>query len=365
MQIKELVNSIEEEAPLVYQEPYDNAGLILGDPEERLTGVLITVDVTEDVVDEAIEHGVNFVLAHHPLIFGGLKKITGKNHVERAVIKAIRNNIAVYAAHTNLDKVDTGVNARLCGKLGLENCKILAPEKDILKKLVVFVPESHVDHVRDAIFEAGAGHIGEYDKCSYNLKGKGTFRPSEHTNPYSGEIGKLQFEAETRVETVFPVHKEKQVLKRMQETHPYEEVAYDIYPIDNAYDRVGLGMIGELPKPTDVNEFLQAIKDKLGAGCIRYTTTKNHAFVSKIAVAGGSGSDLLGRAKAAGADVFVTADFKYHQFFDTNSQLVIADIGHYESEQITVEIFSDLIQEKFSMLAVYLSKINTNPVNYI
>ncbi len=365
MQIKELVRVLEAGAPPVYQESYDNSGLIVGNKDAEAAGVLIAVDVTEEVVDEAIDRGCNVIFAHHPLIFKGLKKLNGNNDVERAVIKAIKNDIAIYAAHTNLDKVMGGVNAKLCEKLGLQNCTVLQPEAGLLKKLVVFIPQSHTDQVRNAIFEAGAGHIGEYDKCSYNLEGQGTFRPSEDSNPFSGEIGKLQFEPETRVETVYPIHREQEVLRRMHEAHPYEEVAYDIYPLDNSYDRVGLGMTGDLNEAREVHEFLQDVKAILGVSCIKHTTTANHAFVKRIAVCGGSGSDLIQKAKAAGADVFITADVKYHQFFDAGGDIVIADVGHYESEQVTKEIFYELIHQKFPNFAVYLSNINTNPVNYI
>jgi len=363
MQIKELVNFLERYFPTALQEDYDNSGFQLGDGEEELKGVLACVDVTEDVIDEALKKDANFILSHHPVIFSGLKSLTGKNYVERIVIKALQNNIAIYSAHTNLDNSGKGVNIKLAEKLELKDLQILRPMEDQLVKLVFFVPHENANKVRDAVFEAGAGQIGDYDSCSYNLKGQGTFRAGEGTNPYVGEKGKLHFEDETRVETVFPKHKTNQVLKALFNSHPYEEVAYDLYPINNSYTEEGAGVLGSFSKGMNESDFLNFLKNSLETDCIRHTKflQKN---VKKIAIGGGSSGFLLDDAKKAGADAFISADFKYHHFFDADNAILIADIGHYESEKVTKEIFYEVLTENFHNFAVHFSKINTNPINY-
>lgn len=364
MIVQDICNYIEEIAPLGYQESYDNAGLLVGNPKTELTGGLITLDVTEAVVDEAIAKKCNLVIAHHPIIFGGLKRLTGRNYVERTVIKAIQNNIAIYAAHTNLDNVTGGVNSKICDKLGLKNRKILMPLKDELKKLVVFVPTDHAEKVRNAICEVGAGKIGNYDYCSYNLNGQGTFRGGEDTNPFVGEKGKVHFEDEVRIETIFPKVRQQFILQAMLKEHPYEEVAYDIYPLDNKYHLAGGGMVGYLSEPKDELEFLHELKKIFGLGCIRHTNLLQKK-IKKVAVCGGSGSFMLKQALSARADVFISGDFKYHELFDAEGKILIADIGHYESEQFTKDVFYEILMEKFPKFALCLSEVKTNPVNYL
>lgn len=364
MKIKDITSYLESVAPLAYQESYDNAGLLIGSKDAVVKAVLVTLDITEEVIDEAIAKGANLVIAHHPLIFGGLKKITGANYVERCVIKAIKNDIAIYASHTNLDSVTGGVNSMICEKLGLKNCKILVPLKGELKKLVFFVPVSHAQLVREAIFNAGAGHIGNYDMCSFNLEGKGTFRAGEGANPFVGNVGTMHTEDEVRIETIFPKAIQGNILNAMLKVHPYEEVAYDIYSLENKYNKVGMGMIGELEQEEDTFKFLQKIKSIFNAGMIRHTEICKKK-IKKIAVCGGSGSSFLRDAISAGADLFISGDFKYHQFFDAENKLVIVDIGHFESEQFTKEIFYSLLIKKFSTFAVYFSEKNTNPINYL
>ncbi|WP_167605035.1 Nif3-like dinuclear metal center hexameric protein [Maribellus sediminis] len=361
--IKDISNFLESFAPLRLQESYDNAGLILGDQNSEITNVLITLDVTEDVVEEAIQKKCELIVAHHPIVFSGLKKITGKNYVERTLLKAIKNDVAIYAAHTNLDSVTGGVNGKICEKLGLENCRILQPADGLLKKLVTFVPVDHAEKVRQSVFEAGAGHIGNYDSCSFNIHGQGTFRGDDTTNPYVGKKGEQHYENEIRFETIFPAYIQGQVISALLNAHPYEEVAYDIYPLDNKFDQVGMGMIGTLPEELDETKFLQQLKEIFNTGVIRHTQLQNKK-VKKVAVCGGSGSFLLNRAIAAGADLFVTGDFKYHQFFDAENKIVIADIGHFESEQFTKELFYELLTKNLSKFAVHLSEVNTNPVFY-
>ena len=364
MQLSEIIKAIEAFAPLSYQESYDNAGLITGNPAQEITGALICLDSIEEVIDEAIREKCNLVIAHHPIIFSGLKKINGKNYVERTIIKAIKNDIAIYAAHTNLDNVQQGVNFKIAEKLGLKNCSVLEPKSGLLKKLVTFCPIDKAAEVRDALFKAGAGKIGNYDECSYNLEGIGTFRAGEGTKPFVGEQNIQHQEPETRIETIFPSQLQSTILKALLTSHPYEEVAYDIYPLENEYKKVGSGLVGELEEPQDELTFLKNLKPLLKTNCVRYTAVTGKK-IKKVAVCGGSGSFLIKNAISAGADVFVTADLKYHQFFDAEGKILLADVGHFESEQFTGEIFYDLLIEKFPTFAVRLSKTNTNPVNYL
>jgi len=364
MQLKEITKYIESIAPLAFQESYDNAGLIIGHPEDEISGILITLDITEEVLDEAISKNLNLIISHHPIIFSGIKKLNGKNYTERCVAKAIKNDLAIYAAHTNLDSVFGGVNTKICEKLGLQNCHILAPMNDFLKKLVTFVPTAEAEKVRTALFEAGAGTIGNYDSCSYNLSGTGSFRGNELTNPFVGEKNQLHCEEETRIETIFPKHIQSKVIHALLEVHPYEEVAYDIYPLDNEYPQAGIGMVGELPEPMDEMDFLRKLKNTFDCKVVRYTELLGKP-IRRVAVCGGSGSTYLSKAKAEKADVYVSGDFKYHQFFDAEKQIVIADIGHYESEQFTKEVFYELLTKKFPRFAVHLSGISNNPINYL
>lgn len=363
MNIRAITDIMEQWAPLELQEGYDNAGLIVGDADTEVNGVLVTLDCTEEVVEEAIRERCNLIVAHHPIVFKGLKKLNGKNYVERVVIKAIQNNIALYAAHTNLDHVQTGVNHRIADRLGLINRRILAPKQNLLCKLVVFCPHNHAEKVRSALFSAGAGEIGNYRECSFNLKGEGTFLGGENTNPYVGEKGKRHTEPETRIELLYQSHSERKILKAMYDAHPYEEVACDLYNLRNQDHTTGAGMIGELEHEMPETEFLAFLKDKMNAVCVRHTTMRNKP-VRKVALCGGSGSFLLENALRASADVFVTGDFKYHEFFDAESRLVIADIGHYESEQFTVDLIEDHLKSRLSDLALKRTSVNTNPVSY-
>ncbi|EHQ27297.1 Nif3-like dinuclear metal center hexameric protein [Mucilaginibacter paludis] len=364
MKLSELTGYLESLAPLTYQEEYDNSGLIVGNPDADIHQALVSLDCTEAVVDEAIAKGCQVIVSHHPIVFRGLKKFTGKTYIERVVAKSIRHDIAIYAIHTNLDNMDTGVNARICQTLGLQNCRILSPKQNLLKKLVTFVPDNYAGKVRDALFNAGAGHIGNYSDCSFNTNGTGTFKGGADTDPFVGEPGKRHLEPEVRLETVFPANLESKVLMALFMEHPYEEVAYDLYPITNQYQNIGSGMVGELETAIDEASFLQLVKYKMKTPVIRHTNLRGKA-VKKVAVCGGSGSFLLKQAIAAGADVFITADFKYHEFFDADEKLVVADIGHFESEQFTQNLLCEIIRKKFANFAVRLTEVNTNPIKYL
>lgn len=364
MTIRELTGFLESIAPPFLQESYDNAGLIVGDPNSEITKALVSLDCTEDVVEEAVQKGAGLVIAHHPIIFKGLKRLTGSNYVERTVLKAIKNDIAIYAIHTNLDHVAHGVNAKISEVIGLKNTRILSPKENLLRKLVTFCPHAQADQVRQALFDAGAGHIGHYDECSYNLEGFGTFRAGEQTAPFAGKKGEQHREPEVRIETVYPVWQESRIVNALLAAHPYEEVAYDLYPLSNVHPQAGAGMIGELETTRPLTTFLKQVKTKMKAGCIRYTRPVSDQ-VRKIAVCGGAGGFLLKEAIRAGADVFITSDYKYHEFFDADGRIVIADIGHFESEQFTAEILIEKISKHFPNFAALLSKVDTNPVYYI
>ncbi|NCD69345.1 Nif3-like dinuclear metal center hexameric protein [Mucilaginibacter agri] len=363
MKLAELTNYLESLAPLAYQEDYDNSGLIVGHPEQEVSQALISLDCTEAVVDEAIAKHCQVIISHHPIVFKGLKKFNGKTYVERVVEKAIRHNIALYAIHTNLDNVTGGVNARICQTLGLQNCHILSPKPNLLKKLVTYVPQAQAEEVRAALFKAGAGNIGNYSECSFNADGTGTFKGGAGTNPYVGQVGQQHQEQEVRIETIYPAQSESKILMALFLAHPYEEVAYDLYHLTNQYKQVGSGMVGELPSAMSENEFLRHVKYNMKAEVIRHTELRGKA-VKKVAVCGGSGGFLLKQAIAAGADVFITADYKYHEFFDAEKKIIIADIGHFESEQFTQHLLYENIQKKFANFAVRLTEINTNPIKY-
>ncbi len=364
MKLNEITAHLENFAPLVYQEDYDNSGLIVGSQDQEINQALISLDCTEAVVDEAIANNCQLIISHHPIVFKGLKKFNNKTYVERVVEKAIKNSIAIYAIHTNLDHVFAGVNKRIADRLGLKNCRVLSPQKNLLKKLVTFVPVAQAAIVRNALFAAGAGNIGNYNEASFNVKGTGTFKANENANPFVGEVGTRNEENEVRVEVIYPQNFENKIIAALILAHPYEEVAYDLYPITNSYNEVGAGLIGELEFPQEEPNFLQHVKSQMKAEVIRHTVFTGKK-VKKVAVCGGSGSFLLKQAIAAGADVFVTADFKYHEFFDAEGKIVIADVGHFESEQFTQDLLAEIIQKKFPKFAIRLTKINTNPVKYI
>ncbi|MFL5788795.1 MAG: Nif3-like dinuclear metal center hexameric protein [Flavisolibacter sp.] len=363
MKIFEIINVIEIFAAPELQEEYDNTGLIIGDKNAHCSGVLCTLDVTVDIVKEAVQSGCNLIVAHHPIIFRGIKRIIGNTYVEKVIIEAIKSNIAIFAAHTNLDNILLGVNGKIAEQLNLKNCRILLPKNKILRRLITFAPTDKAEQVRMAVFEAGAGHIGNYSECSFNTDGTGTFKAEQGSDPYIGEIGELHREKETKIEIVFPFYLEKQVVNALINNHPYEEVAYDIFTMENIHYGIGSGIIGELEKPVSEEEFLQTIKKAFKLDCIRFTNFR-HKPVEKVAICGGSGSFLIKKAIQQQSDFYITADVKYHEFFDAEGKIVIADIGHYESEQYTIDLIYDLLVQKIPNFAVLKTSVNTNPVRY-
>ena len=363
MKISDIISFLESQAHPSLQEAYDNAGLITGDAGWECSGIICSLDVTEDVVREAIEKKCNLIVAHHPIIFGGLKKINGKNYVEKTIITAIKNDIAVYAIHTNLDNVIQGVSGKMAAMLGLTNIAILAKKDNTLRKLFTFVPVDKAEQVRQAIFEAGGGYIGNYSEASFNVEGTGTFKAGKGATPYVGEIGHRHQEKEIKIEVLFPAFLESRILTAMIAAHPYEEVAYDIVSLTNVNQDMGAGIIGEWEQAIDEKQFLTKLKTVFGVPVVRHTALLGQP-VKRVALCGGAGSFLISKALAAGADAYITADIKYHEFFDANSRMLVADIGHYESEQFTINLLQEILEQKFPTFAVLKTTVKTNPVFY-
>ena len=363
MTVNEITKILEELAPLDYAESFDNVGLLIGDAHMKVKGILVTLDTLENVVDEAIDTNCNLIVSFHPIIFDGLKKITGKNYVEKTVLKAIKNDIAIYAIHTALDNCIRGVNAKICEKLGLTNTHILIPQKGTIKKLVTYVPVENEANLKRELFAAGAGKIGNYSDCSFTVQGTGSYKANEKANPAKGTIGNIHYEKETRISVTFSKSKENQVISSLLKHHPYEEVAYEISTLENTNRHIGMGMIGELESSVSETTFLKQLKEKMNATVVRHSAFRNKE-VKKVAVLGGSGSFAIGAAKAAGADVYVTADVKYHEFYQAENEILIADIGHFETEQFTKNLLVDYLTKKIPNFAVRLSESITNPIKY-
>jgi dinuclear metal center YbgI/SA1388 family protein len=364
MKIKEIISVLEEMAPLAYAEDFDNVGLLVGNQDEEATGILVCHDALENIIDEAIVKNCNLVVCFHPILFSGLKKITGKNYVERAVIKAIKNDIAIYAVHTALDNHQEGVNKIFSDALGLVNTKILIPKQNFIRKLVTFTITENAEEVRNALFDAGAGNIGNYENCSFNSKGIGTYMGNEHSNPQVGERFEFVQGDEIKIEVTFEKHLENKILKALFKSHAYEEVAYEIYELQNQHQNIGLGMIGELKNPMSEKEFLLFAKEKMECGGIRYSNFIGKE-IKKVAVLGGAGSFAIKNAIQAGADAYLTADLKYHQFYEAENKLLLADIGHFESERHTKNYIVEYLRKKILNFAVILSEENSNPVKYL
>jgi dinuclear metal center YbgI/SA1388 family protein len=361
--INDLIIEIEKKFPISMQESYDNCGLITGDKTNEIKGVLLTIDITEEVIDEAIEKKFNLIISHHPIIFKPIKKITGNNYIEKVLIKAIKNDIAIYAAHTSVDNSSEGINKYIADLLGLKNYKILDTKSELLVKLVTFVPTNYIDAVRNAIFEAGAGVIGNYDCCSYNIEGQGTFRASENSNPFVGKKGEIHFEKEIRLETIMPKYIQNKVIDALKKTHPYEEIAYDIYPLENKFEKFGAGIIGEIDEIDEI-DLLKNIKEKIKLPSIKFSMLLNKK-VSKIALCTGAGAFLVDEAIRQKADVFISSEFKYNQYLDVQNKILIVDSGHYETEIFVKNLFYDFITKKITNFAVEFSEKFIAPINYL
>ncbi|VXB83285.1 GTP cyclohydrolase 1 type 2 homolog [Flavobacterium sp. 9AF] len=363
MKLFEIIAILEELAPLAYAEDFDNVGLLVGNQNTEINGILVCHDALENIIDEAISKKCNLVVCFHPILFSGLKKITGKNYVERAVIKAIKNDIAIYAVHTALDNHQLGVNKIFSNVLGLENTKILIPKENFIKKLVTYtIPENAVT-LRNALFEAGAGKIGNYEDCSFSSQGLGTYMGNENSRPEIGEQFEFVENPEIKIEVTFEKHLESKILYALFKNHVYEEVAYELYSLTNKHQNIGLGMIGEFKEGKSEIAFLHHIREKMQCGGIRHSAFTDKK-IKKVAVLGGSGSFAIKAAIQAGADAFITADLKYHQYYEAEGKLLLADIGHFESERYTKNYIVDYLKEKITNFAVVLSEENTNPVQY-
>ncbi len=363
MTVNTVTQILEELAPLDHAEDFDNVGLLVGDGEMEVQGILVTLDTLECVVDEAIENNCNLIVSFHPIIFSGLKKITGKNYVERTILKAIQNNIAIYAPHTALDNSSKGVNAKICEVLGVSDTRILIPKGGTIRKLITYVPLADSETLKQRLFEAGAGNIGNYSNCSFTLEGMGSYKGDENSNPTIGKKGETHYEQEMMISVTYLKSLEGKVLRSLMENHPYEEVAYEIYSLENTNQDIGMGMIGELDEPVQEQAFLEHLKKAMNAKIVRHSELRNKP-VKSVAVLGGSGAFAIGAAKASGADVFVTADVKYHQFYEAENKMVIADIGHFETEQFTKNLLVDYLTKKIPNFAIRLSESITNPIKY-
>lgn len=363
MKIKQIIAILEEMAPLAYAEDFDNVGLLVGNTETEATGILVCHDALENVIAEAIAKNCNLIVCFHPIIFSGLKKITGKNYVERVVLQAIKNDIAIYAVHTALDNHKDGVNKIFCDALGLTNAKALVPKQNFIRKLITYTVAENAEKLRNALFEAGAGNIGNYENCSFNSQGIGTYMGNENSNPEIGERFEFVESNEIKIEVTFEKHLESKILKALFSNHIYEEVAYELYDLQNAHQNIGLGMIAELETPRTERDFLQMVKDKMQTESIRHSEFRNKN-IKKVAVLGGSGSFAISHAIRSGADAFLTADLKYHNFYEAENRLLLCDIGHFESERYTKNYIVDFLRKKITNFAIILSEENTNPVKY-
>lgn len=363
MKLTHILTLLEEMAPLSYAEDFDNVGLLVGNTNQEITGILVCHDALEAVIEEAVAKNCNLVVCFHPILFSGIKKITGKNYVERAILKAIKNDIAIYAVHTALDNHQNGVNKIFCDAIGLQHSKVLIPKENYIQKLVTYTIPENAEKLRNALFESGAGKIGNYEDCSFSSKGIGTYMGNEDSNPEIGERFEFVETQEIKIEVTFEKHLQAKILKALFNNHVYEEVAYEIYQLENKHQNIGLGRIGELEQPLSEHDFLDLVKEKLDCGGIRHSAFTGKT-IKKVAVLGGSGSFAIKNAISSGADAYLTADLKYHQFYEAENQLLLADIGHFESERYTKNYIVDFLKEKITNFAIILSEENTNPVKY-
>ena len=363
MQLKSIIDYLESVAPTQYQESYDNSGLLVGEKSTEVTGIIVSLDCIEETIQEAINEKCNLIVAHHPIIFGGMKRFNNANYVQRTVQLAIKNDIAIYAIHTNLDNVYTnGVNTKIAEKLGLINTRVLRPKTNTLLKLITFCPVDDQSKILEALFSAGAGHIGNYSDCSFSTNGLGTFKPEGGSNPSVGSVGERSNEQESKIEVIVPTDLQNQVITQLMSVHPYEEVAYEWYPILNSNQFIGAGIVGDLPSPMSSSAFLNLLKKEMNLEVIKYTPISKN--IKRVSVCGGSGQFLIEDAKRSNSDAYVTSDIKYHEFFDAEDQLMLCDIGHYESEKFTIDLLYDILREKFSTFAIQKTRVDTNPIKY-
>jgi dinuclear metal center YbgI/SA1388 family protein len=362
MKIQEILNILEAWAPKAYAEDFDNTGLLVGNAHQKCTGALITLDTLPETILEAKSKNCNLIISFHPIIFKGLKRLTGSDYVEQTVLEAIKNDICIYALHTALDNHIEGVSFGIARQLGLKNRQLLLPKKNTIKKLTTYVPQQHAETLLESLHAVGAGQIGSYDRCSFSNTGTGAFRGDQSSNPTLGKAGQDEKVSEVQLHLVYKKHLEADVLKALFASHPYEEIAYEITPLDNVNQKIGMGMVGQLEAPLTPEDFLAFVHQKMLTGPLRHSRLPKKN-IKKVAVLGGSGSFAIAQAKAQGADAYVTADLKYHDFFQGDTTFLLVDIGHYESEQFTKNLILDFLNKKIPNFAFALAQ-STNPVNY-
>lgn len=366
MTIKEFQKSFESILPPAIAWKNDNVGLQVGNGNDKITGVVVALDATMEIALEAKKNKANLVVTHHPLLFYPLKNVTSDSRIGELVLWFAQHNINLYAAHTNLDSVKWGVNFALATALGLKNVTILSPMKESLTKIVVFVPHDYVEKVAEAMHAAGAGTFTKYDQCSFRTEGTGTFRGMNDAKPFLGKVGMLEKAKEIRLEMLCEHWKINSVLSAMVKAHPYEEVAYDIYPLINENTEYGLGAIGNLPKKMNEKEFLGLVQKTLGTPMLRFSPSSR--TVQRIAVCGGSGSEFIANALHQHADAMITADLRYHTFQAYEHQLLLIDAGHYETERFVLPVLAEKIKEilkqQTTSIKVFITKHSTNPVKY-
>lgn len=364
----EIISLFEQFSPKKYAMEGDKIGLQVGDLSRPVKRVMIALDVLDEVVEEAISQSVNLIIAHHPPIFRSLSKITMDNPSGKLMYKLIKHDIAVYAAHTNLDVAKGGVNDLLSAALGLQDAEVLVPTyEDKLKKLVVYVPKDHVEQVKKAIGDAGAGAIGNYSHCVFSTKGIGEFQPLEESDPYIGNVNKLEHVEEVKIESIYLASNEKKIVKAMFKTHPYEEVAYDIYDLQIKGEQFGLGRIGKVEETT-LLEFANHVKKALDVDGVRVVGNLG-AKVKKVAVLGGDGNKYYSHALMKGADVYITGDMYYHVAHDAQAVgLNIIDPGHNVEKVMkngVAKILTKMCSDKGYEVDIFPSSIHTDPFTFI
>lgn len=368
MIVKELIKYLEDWAPPGAAWEKDNVGLLVGSGDEKIENIFLSLELTGEVLEQALKKNCNFIFTHHPLIFNPVKNLdVNKNPNSKLIYKLIKNDINLFSAHTNLDFTKDGVSFTLAKKLKLNKITFLKNEESNQFKVVVFLPETNLDEVASAMFNQGAGIIGEYNNCSFRTNGIGTFKGSANSNPFIGKKENFEKANEVRLEVLVDSWKLNKVINAMLKSHPYEEPAYDIYPLRNKNVNYGAGAIGELDNEMNVNEFLKHVEKSLLLSNFRFVNG-NKRRIKKVAVCGGSGSELLNDAISKNADVFITADIKYHTFHDAKNKILLIDAGHYETEVVILKIVEEkikkLIKEKKENIKVYKYSSSTNPVKF-
>jgi dinuclear metal center YbgI/SA1388 family protein len=365
--IRDIADALEQWAPPGSAQSYDNVGLQVGDASRSVERAVLALDCTPAVVEEAERQGAELIITHHPLLFQPLSAVTTDDYESAVALRLAEAGIALYSAHTNLDAAPGGVSFALAKRLGLTDVGFLDGFDETLYKLATFVPADHFDAVRSALADAGAGRIGDYEACAFAHEGTGFFRPGDAANPHIGTAGgDLESADEVKLEVEVARWDLGGVLGALQDAHPYEEVAYDVYPVQQKNSRAGLGAVGRLASPESLSDFLGRVADRLDAGSLRYAGP-DEATVERVAVCGGAGSDFVGQALAAGADAYVTADVKYHEFFealgpDGVPQLAFIDAGHYETEALTEALLRDWLADRFNDVDWQRTGVRTSPM---